>query len=140
MLYIKSRNCLTQSCVSCCSKSILKSPQTSIVLLMQSLLRIVSMFLQKVDDVCPGALYIQLINILLCFFRLISIVTHLRIPSIATVLCFTIFFRKCFYIQRNTPTSLVSSESIKHIITWYTVIWDTTRLVHPCFSYCNNIK
>ena len=89
MLYIKSKNCLTQSCASCCSKSILKSPQTSIVLLVQSLLRIGSMFSQKVDNFSPGALYIVLINLLLCFVRLIYIVIHSRIPSIATVLCFT---------------------------------------------------
>jgi len=35
------------------------------------------------------------------------------------------FIIVCFYVQCNTSTSLVSSESIKHIITWHSVILDT---------------
>ena len=87
-------------------QQMLKSPHINIVLIVLALLKICSMFSQKVSRFDPGILYIQLTTTFVWFFMVNSTVIHSRIFSTTNYLLSTILQDNSLFVYIATPPSL----------------------------------
>ena len=133
--YIKSRKCLKLSCDSCCNKSIFKSRQTNSVLLLRSLFTIGPILSPNtVDNLCPGALYAQLIKLLLCFkvnfyrYILRSIIKYNRFIGDLRVINF-----KCVLCMTEAETEVFRSEF--NVTQLHSAYWKDTLCQIFIFNY-----